>query len=80
MYKIAYGKKFQEFKVDPDMSSDKIIKEMSIFSKISIENLVVCILNRPRHKDLIYLLHKYAIVSYHVKEFRQIHAAHNVHT
>ncbi len=56
MYKIAYGKKFDGLKIDPEFAADQIIIKMSQFSKIKVENLVVCILDRPRHAELISLV------------------------
>tara|TARA_B100000700_G_scaffold328710_1_gene447489 strand:+ start:1217 stop:2188 length:972 start_codon:yes stop_codon:yes gene_type:complete len=53
MHKIAYGKKFQDLEIDPEDSSDKIVLKFSDYSKIKIENVVVCILDRPRHHELI---------------------------
>ena len=53
MQKIAYGKKYQEFVIDPDSPSDQIIRSFSKYSGIKIENIVVCVLDRPRHKELI---------------------------
>jgi len=53
MYKIAFGKKFKEFKIDFESPPDKIINDLSNFYKIKNENLVVCILDRPRHTELI---------------------------
>ena len=35
------------------MKAEQIIKELSDYSNIKTENLVVCILDRPRHNDLI---------------------------
>jgi len=53
MYKIAYGKNFQDLEIDPEDKPEEIVKKFSKYSKIKIENVVVCILDRPRHKDLI---------------------------
>lgn len=53
MQKIAYGKKFKEFDINPELPSDQIVQKFSKFSEIKIENIVVCILDRPRHKELI---------------------------
>jgi len=53
MQKIAYGKKYQELNIDPELPSSEIIKIFSSFSGIKIENIVVCILDRPRHSKLI---------------------------
>ena len=53
MYKIAYGKKYQDLEIDPEKPSAEIINEFSKFSNLKKENIVVCILDRPRHKELI---------------------------
>jgi fructose-1,6-bisphosphatase II / sedoheptulose-1,7-bisphosphatase len=53
MYKIAYGKKYQSLDIDPELPPEEIIKNFSKFSGIKIENIVVCILDRLRHRDLI---------------------------
>ena len=53
MQKIAYGKKYQELVINPELPADEIIKEFSKYSEIKIENIVVCILDRPRHLELI---------------------------
>ena len=53
MHKIAYGKRYEDFNLDPESPYDDIIKKFSKFSDINIENIVVCILDRTRHKKLI---------------------------
>ena len=53
MQKIAYGKKYEGLEIDPEKPSNEIVKIFSKYSNIKIENLVVCILDRPRHNDLI---------------------------
>ena len=53
MQKIAYGKKFQDLEINPEESADIIVKRFSDYSNIKIENIVVCILDRPRHKNMI---------------------------
>ena len=53
MQKIAVGKKFEKFHVDFESSPDNIIYELSKFSGIKPDSLVVCILDRPRHNELI---------------------------
>ncbi len=53
MQKIAYGKKFQNLEINPEESAEIIVKRFSDFSDIKIENIVVCVLDRPRHEDLI---------------------------
>ena len=58
MQKIAYGKKFDNLKIDPNAPADSIIESLAKYSGAKIENIVVCILDRPRHKDLITLVRK----------------------
>ena len=53
MHKIAYGKKYESLDIDPESPSDEIVKNFAKYSGIKIENIVVCILDRPRHKKLI---------------------------
>ena len=53
MKKIAYGKKYEGLIIDPESPSDEIVKNFCQYSGIKIENIVVCILDRPRHKNLI---------------------------
>tara|TARA_Y100001970_G_scaffold177506_1_gene216307 strand:+ start:20565 stop:21545 length:981 start_codon:yes stop_codon:yes gene_type:complete len=53
MKKIAFGYKYQDLEINIDDEPIKIIKEFSQYSKIRNENIVVCILDRPRHKELI---------------------------
>ncbi len=53
MFKIAYGKKYQDLDIDPEDHPENIIRKFSKFSGISIENVCVCILDRPRHQELI---------------------------
>jgi len=53
MQKIAFGKKYENLDIDPEAPSDEIIKKFAKYAEIKIENIVVCILDRPRHKELI---------------------------
>jgi len=53
MKKIAYGKKYEDLNLDIDSPPKDIIEKFSKYSKIKKENLVVCILDRPRHEELI---------------------------
>jgi fructose-1,6-bisphosphatase II / sedoheptulose-1,7-bisphosphatase len=53
MHKIAYGKKYEGLDIDPESSPNEIIKNFAKYSGIKIENIVICILDRPRHKELI---------------------------
>ena len=53
MHKIAFGKKYEELEIDPQSPPDEIVRQFSKFGEIKIENIVVCILDRPRHIDLI---------------------------
>ena len=58
MQKIAYGKKYEDLEIDPEAPADVIIDSLSKYSGIKIENIVVCILNRSRHQELISLVRK----------------------
>ena len=53
MHKIAYGKKYEGFDIDPESPADDIITSFAKYSEIKIENIVVCVLDRPRHEMLI---------------------------
>lgn len=58
MQKIAYGKKYEGLDIDPESPTNEIIQKFSKFSDIKIENIVVCILNRLRHQELINKIRK----------------------
>ena len=58
MKKIAYGKKYEDLNLDIDSPPEDIIEKFSKYSKIKKENLVVCILDRPRHEELIDTIRK----------------------
>ncbi len=53
MSKIAYGNKYKDLEIDPEDDPINIINHFSKFSGIETENVCVCILDRPRHKNLI---------------------------
>ena len=53
MQKIAYGKKYENLIIDPEMPPNEIVVKFSEYSGIKIENIVVCILDRSRHLELI---------------------------
>jgi fructose-1,6-bisphosphatase II / sedoheptulose-1,7-bisphosphatase len=53
MDKIAVGAGLPEGIVDLDRTPEENIKAVAKAKKISVEDLVVCILDRPRHADLI---------------------------
>ena len=53
MQKIAYGKKYEDLEIDPESPPKDIVKKFSNYSYIKMENIVVCILDRPRHRNLI---------------------------
>ena len=53
MKKIAYGYKYENLEIDINDDPKKIINDFSKYSGIRQENIVVCILDRSRHKDLI---------------------------
>ena len=58
MQKIAYRKKYEGLDIDPESPANEIIQKFSKFSDMKIENIVVCILNRPRHQELINKIRK----------------------
>ena len=58
MDKIAYGKNIPYDAVDLDFPIEKNIKNLSDVTNKNLSNLTVCILDRPRHKDLINRLKK----------------------
>ena len=53
MSKIAYGKNVPNDAIDLDFSIEKNINNLSDATKKNINQLTVCILDRPRHKDII---------------------------
>ena len=53
MHKIAYGKKYENLNIDPSSPTKKIINSFSKYADLKIENIVICILDRPRHAELI---------------------------
>ena len=53
MEKIAVGKNFPKDLVDLDYSVEKNIKRLADAKNVNPENLTVCILDRPRHKEII---------------------------
>ena len=58
MDKIAYGKNIPDDAIDLDFPIEKNIKNLSDVTNKNLNNLRVCILDRPRHKDLINRLKK----------------------
>jgi len=53
MNKIAYGKTIPSDAIDLDFSIDKNIKNLAEATNKKINQLTVCILDRPRHKSII---------------------------
>ena len=53
MQKIAYGKKYVGLEIDPNSPTQDILINFSKYSELKIENIVVCVLDRPRHVKLI---------------------------
>jgi len=53
MQKIAYGKKYEQLEIDPESPANEIVQKFSNYADMKIENIVVCILDRPRHQELI---------------------------
>ena len=53
MEKLAVGVGIPEGIVDLDETPQKNLKELAKFRKLGVPDLVACILDRPRHQDLI---------------------------
>ena len=53
MQKIAYGKKYEQLEIDPESPANEIVQKFSNYADMKIENIVVCILDRPRPQELI---------------------------
>tara|TARA_Y100000992_G_scaffold275659_1_gene219367 strand:- start:1372 stop:2322 length:951 start_codon:yes stop_codon:yes gene_type:complete len=53
MSKIAYGSNIDKGVIDLDYKFSKNIKNLADFKNKRIEDITVCILDRPRHKEII---------------------------
>ena len=53
MNKIAYGSKIEKGVIDLDYNFSKNIKNLADFKNKNLEDVTVCILDRPRHKEII---------------------------
>ena len=53
MNKIAYGSDIEKGVIDLDYSFSKNIKNLAEFKNKKLEDITICILDRPRHKDII---------------------------
>ena len=53
MYKVAIGKKFENFDLKIETNPKNLIYKLCEHYQLETKNLVVCILDRPRHEDLI---------------------------
>lgn len=53
MNKLAVGPDIPEGAVDLDFSTQQNLENVADAKKCHVEDLVVCVLNRPRHQDLI---------------------------
>ena len=53
MNKIAYGSKIEKGVIDLDYKFSKNIKNLADCKNKKIEDITICILNRPRHKEII---------------------------
>jgi len=58
MSKIAYGKNVPSDAIDLDFPIEKNIKNLADSTNKNIDQLTACILDRPRHKDIINELNK----------------------
>ena len=61
MNKIAFGQNIPKNVIDLDNSIEKNLKNLSDFKNKKIEDISVCILNRPRHKEIIETLKKFKV-------------------
>ena len=48
--KIAYWKKYENLEIDPESPADEIVNQFSNYAAMTVENIVFCILYRPRLK------------------------------
>ena len=53
MNKIAYGSNIEKGVIDLDYNFSKNIKNLTDFKNKKIEDITICILDRPRHKEII---------------------------
>ncbi len=53
MNKIAYGPDIEKGVIDLDYNFSKNIKNLAEFKNKKLEDITICILDRPRHKDII---------------------------
>ena len=53
MNKIAYGSDIEKDVIDLDYNFSKNIKNFADFKNKKLEDITICILDRPRHKEII---------------------------
>ena len=53
MSKIAYGSDIEKGVIDLDYNFSKNIKNLADFKNKKLEDITICILDRPRHKEII---------------------------
>ena len=53
MEKLAIGPGYPKNMIDIDMKPSEIVREISSFKKCSLSEIKVCVLERPRHDNLI---------------------------
>ncbi len=53
MNKIAFGSKIEKGVIDLDYDFSKNVKNLADFKNKKIEDITICILDRPRHKEII---------------------------
>ena len=53
MQKIAFGKNYEDLEINIEDPPEQVLKDFAKFADMNIENIVVCVLDRPRHTDLI---------------------------
>ena len=53
MNKIAYGSDIEKGVIDLDYNFSKNMKNLAEFKNKKLEDITICILDRPRHKEII---------------------------
>ncbi len=61
MHKLAFSGKIENDALDLDFTNEKNFKNLADSLNKNIENLTICLLDRPRHKDIIETAKKFKI-------------------
>tara|TARA_B100000029_G_scaffold163315_1_gene159422 strand:+ start:1313 stop:2260 length:948 start_codon:yes stop_codon:yes gene_type:complete len=61
MYKIAFSEAVEKDAVDLDFTIEKNFKNLADSLNKNLEDLTICLLDRPRHKDIIEIANKFKI-------------------